>query len=382
MKKHLLVLGILVFSILILSGCEEQTNNNDDNDNNSVDEEVDYGFPHIACYVRNQEDLLNVQDANFDIIYSSDIDSSAASVIKQRNSETIILYQSPASYMFDSAVDVIETTTGMQITDDFWLKDSSDQRCGYGWTPEIWAIDLSNPENIEIMASFFSSILETQTHYDGLFFDIIEEVSRCDVLNDSEWSNYNSDLLEAIREKIGEKIIITNSGYNYSSDAPFLKHINGYAMESFLSGGAVYNVGLDAIDTVLEKTLEPHYLIFSVYSENTATKEDIGDDKFRLALTLSMMYDNTYLAYHQSLAEVATILWEDEFSVDLGRPLSTIYELGNSYVREFEKGVVISSPYASFTYIFDDEFLDVSTGKVTNTISVDRNDGKILLYNS
>jgi hypothetical protein len=379
MENRFKVIGIIVFSIFLLSGCFGNTDNKQPE--NPSDEEIQSSFPHLAVYVYNGQDLLDVEDAKYDIIYSTDINQEEADLLKERNPDTIILYQSPVSYMFDSAIPVIEATTGMNITDDFWLKNTAGQRCGYGWTPEIYAVDLSNPENIEIISLFFSNVLEYQSQYAGLFFDVVEERSRCDVMNDSEWSEKTTQLLEAIRQKIGDKIILANAGYNYNSGTPYLEYLNGYVMESFLSGAAEYDEGLETVDLVLEKTLEPNYLIYTVYNENTVTKQNLGSKNMRLALTLSLLNDNTYLAYDQSLQEVGSILWEQEFSADLGNPKSTYYEMYNAYWREFENGVVISSPYTSITAIFDKEYIDATTAEVSNSFEIEKGDGKILFIN-
>jgi hypothetical protein len=381
MKNQFKLIGIIVFSIFLLSGCLQQTDNTQPE--NPSDGQTQSSFPHLATYVYNGQDLLNFEEAIYDIVYSTDIDQETAEALKERNSDMIILYQSPVSYMFDSAIPVIEATTGINITDDFWLKNTNGQRCGYGWTPEIYAIDLNNPENIEIVSQFFSNVLEYQSQYDGLFFDVLEEHSRCDAMNDSEWSEKTAQLLDAIRQKVDDKIILANSGYNYNSETPYLPYLNGYAMESFLSGAAGYDEGLETVELVLEKTLEPNYLIYTVYSENTVTKQDLGSKNMRLALTLSLLNDNTYLAYEQSLEEVGSILWQQEFSAALGSPKSTYYEMENAYWREFENGVVISSPYFGITAIFDEEYyIDATTGEASNSYEIEKGDGKVLILNS
>lgn len=379
MKNQFKSIAIIIFSIFLLSGCFG--NNDSKKPENHSNEQTQISFPHLAAYVYNGQDLLDVEEAKYDIIYSTDIDQETADALKERNPDMIVLYQSPLTYMFDSAIPVIEAITGRSITDDFWLKDTSGQRCGYGWTPEIYAVDLNNPENIEILSLFFSNVLEYQSQYDGLFFDVLEEHSRCNTMNDSEWSEKTTRLLGAINQKVGDKIILANSGYNYDSETPYLEYLNGYAMESFLSGAAGYGEGLETVDIVLEKTLEPNYLIYTVYSENTMTKQNLGSKNMRLALTLSLLNDNTYLAYDKSLEEVGTVLWQQEFSVALGNPKSTYYKMYNAYWREFENGVIISSPYSSITAIFDEEYMDATTGEISNSFEIEKGDGKILIIN-
>ena len=378
MKYQLIVVGLLTLLIFLFSGCNQPES--DGNGSNPPDDiQIGSAYPHIAGYVKSGEDLLDIEEAVYDIVYSSNIDQDAALQLRQRNSDIIILYQSLANYMFDSAISVIEATTEMDITDDFWLKDSQGARCGYGWTPEMWAIDISNSENIEIMAQFFSNVLEYQPQYDGLFFDVIEEISRCDSIDDSEWVEHTTELLSAIREKIGDKIMLTNSGYNYNADTPYLEYLNGYALESFLSGATGFDEGLDTVDLVLEKTKEPHFLIYTVYSENTVTKQPIDPKNMRLALSLSLLNDNTYLSYDDKMEDIGYVLWQPEFSVNIGEPVGSYYKQENAYFRDFENGVVVSSPNSLVNVTFDSEYTDVTTGEISDSFVIERGDGRVFI---
>lgn len=379
MKKILIAIILVILPALILSGCDQQGGTDNEPGPSSTITQIIHEFPHIAGYVTSGQDLLNVEEAKYDIVYTSDIDQATANQLKERNPDTIILYQSLVNYMFDSAIPTIEATTGMDITDDFWLKDTEGQRCGYGWTPEMWAIDIRESENIETIALFYSNVLIYQPQYDGLFFDVVEEHSRCDNVTDSEWIEQTTKLLEAIRDKVGDKIILTNSGFIYNEDTPYLQYLNGYAMESFLSGAAGYDEGLSTVDLVLENTLEPHYLIYTVYSENTVTKEQVDPKNMRLALTLSLLSNNTYLSYDNKMEEIGSVLWQQEFSANLGAPLGDYYEKDNAYWRDFENGTVVSSPDANVTVNFDDQYTDVTSGEASDSFIIDKGDGRIFV---
>lgn len=349
--------------------------------------QAEYAYPHIAGYVKSGEALISEQQAMYDIVYSSDIDAEVAEELKERNPGTIILYQSLANYMFDSAVPVIEATTGEQITNAFWLKNRAGNRCGYGWTlrqaqgepPEMWAIDITNVSNIETMAMFFSRVLEYYPQYDGLFFDVVEEISRCDSVSDTEWRQHTAVLLKAIRAKVGDKVILANAGYNYDEKSPYLEHLNGFSLESFLSGAAGFYEGMETVDIVLAKVKEPHFLIYTVYGENTVTKQPIDVKNMRLALTLSLLNDITYLAYDEKMENTGVVLWQREFSAEIGEPLGPYYEKDNACWREFENGIVISSPNADITVNFDEEMMDVTTDVRSKTFTIEKGDGRIYL---
>ena len=382
MKNKLKIIGIISLAIFLLSGCVQQTCTNKEADTQPDKTQILLDYPHIAGYVKNGEDLFNVEEAKYDIVYSSNIDQETANKLKERNSDTIILYQSLVNYMFDSAISIIEATTGIEITDKFWLKDSQGQRCGYGWTPEMWAIDIRESENIEIISLFYSNILKFHPQYDGLFFDVVEERSRCDTISDSEWIEQTAELLKAIRNKVDDKIILTNSGYNYNINTTYLQYLNGYAMESFLSGAADFDEGLETVELVLEKTIEPHFLIYTVYSENTVTKHQIDPKNMRLALCLSLLNNNTYLSYDNKMEDIGEVLWQQEFSAEIGEPLGPYYKKDNAYWREFETGIIICSPDTNITINFDEEYIDITTNETSNSFSLENGDGRIFIKNN
>jgi hypothetical protein len=391
--KFILIIIAAIVAVILISGRVEQEKTEQpsaeieqtDELKTAVETTTQFGqdYIHIAGYVKSGKDLLDDQGAKYDIVYTSNIDAETAKKLKERNPGMIILYQGPANYMFDSAIPIIEATTGKKITDEFWLKDKKGSRCGWGMTelglPELWAIDIRKPENIEIIALFYANILKYQPHYEGVFFDVIEEKSRCDSISDADWIRRTVELLKVVREKLGDKIILTNSGWNYNTETPYLQYINGYSMESFLSGAAGFNEGLETVNLVLEKTREPHVLIYTVYSENTVTKQPVDIKNMRLALTLSLLNDNTYLSYDNKMEDVGVVLWQKEFSAELGKPLGKYYQKDNAYWREFENGIVVSSPYSDVAVVFEREYTDVTTGKTSNSFTIEKGDGRIFI---
>jgi hypothetical protein len=60
-----------------------------------------------------------------------------------------------------------------------------------------------------------------------------------------------------------------------------------------------------------------------------------------------------------------------------GAPSWSESTTGDVYYREFEKGAVVASPYASTTVTFSDEYIDDTTGNKANTFQIGSVDGKI-----
>ena len=153
-------------------------------------------------------------------------------------------------------------------------------------------------------------------------------------------------------------------------------------MESFLSGAAEFDEGLETVDLVLDKTLEPHILIYTVYSENTVTKQEVDPKNIRLALTLSLLNNNTYLSYDSKMEDIGSVLWQQEFSAEIGNPLGLYYEKDGAYWRDFENGVVVSSPNVNVNVVFDVDYVDVTTGETTKSFTVEEGDGRIFILSS
>jgi hypothetical protein len=158
-----------------------------------------------------------------------------------------------------------------------------------------------------------------------------------------------------------------------------LKYLNGYALESFLSGATEYDEGFETVSLVLEKTREPHFLIYTVYSKNSVTKQNIDPKTVRLAFSLSLLHDITYLHYDVSMENVGSVLWLKEFSTKIGKPLGDYYKKDNAYWREFERGIVISSPDSEITVNFDMDMTDVTTSIESKSFTIEMGDGRIYI---
>jgi len=260
-SRSLKILPLVVVLTILIGGCGQQKDQTQTSGQLEIQE---HAYPHIAGYDKSGRSLLDNREAKYDIVYSSEINAEAAKKLKDRNPGTILLYQSPANYLPDSAVPVVEATTGQKIDDDFWLKDKKGARCGFGWTPEGWTVDITKSKNIETMALFFANVLKYHPQYEGIFLDLVEEKSRCDSVSDDQWILQTNKFLKSVRDKIGEKIILTNSGWNYKKTTPYLEHLNGYGMESFLAGAAGFGEGLSTVDLVLEKNSRTAY--FNIHS--------------------------------------------------------------------------------------------------------------------
>jgi hypothetical protein len=96
-------------------------------------------------------------------------------------------------------------------------------------------------------------------------------------------------------------------------------------------------------------------------------------------LSLSLLSNNTYLHYAESLEDVAVISWKEEFSVDLGEPLGPYYERSNALWRDFESGTVVCAPDSSTTADFERNMTDIETGIEATTFAIGVGEGGIFV---
>jgi len=109
------------------------------------------------------------------------------------------------------------------------------------------------------------------------------------------------------------------------------------------------------------------------------TKQAVPLKNMRLTLTLSLLHDNTYIHYDTKMEDVGNIIWQKEFSADLGQPLAIYYEKDNAYFRKFENGTVVSSPDSDVKVNFEHQMIDTTTGNKATSFTVKAGDGRIFL---
>jgi hypothetical protein len=99
----------------------------------------------------------------------------------------------------------------------------------------------------------------------------------------------------------------------------------------------------------------------------------------RLGLTLSLLNDNAYFAYDFGPRDHGQAWWFPEYDAELGASVGSYYEKDGAYWRDFENGVVVSSPYENITINFEEDYIDATTGITSKTFSVEGGDGRILI---
>jgi hypothetical protein len=365
MKKTMIIVLILIAS------CIER-------DQSSIS-----GYPKIASWL-SQKDQLIASGNPYDLIMTGWVTPEEAEKFKKINPDVIILAGLTVNWVYDNTdwrtfLETIASADGTQrtIQDSMFLKNKAG-RCAFGWASaqwghqEIYAMDPRNEEWIHLVLAAYKTILE-QPQHDGVIVDMLMNVSWCpEIISDKEWEAGTQAILSEIRSMAdsNDKLVIFNAGRDLSDIDSYAHYMDGYVMENFLgSWGADYDTGLRAAQ-------DDYLIIYAVDTDNTGTYDL---QKMRLGLTLSLLNDSTYFTYDFGPRDHGQAWWFPEYDIHLGVPLGSYYEKDNAYWRDFENGIVISSPYTDLTIIFSTGYRDITTGITSTRFTIEKGDGRIFI---
>lgn len=166
----------------------------------------------------------------------------------------------------------------------------------------------------------------------------------------------------------GDSITIYGNGFGGPSGYVVLTGLHVEAT-SWSDTEIIFDEGLNAADN-------NYIVIYAVDTDDTGEKDL---KKMRLGLTLSMLNNNTYFTYDFGPRDHGQAWWFSEYDVDLGDPIGVHYKKDNAYWREFEKGIVVSSPYVNISINFEEEHTDTTTGIKSTSFTVEKGDGRIYI---
>lgn len=193
-----------------------------------------------------------------------------------------------------------------------------------------------------------------------------------EAISNEEWLNATKNIFEKIEKlNINNKLVFFNAGKDLRDIDEFGEYFDGYLMENFMGSQmkTTLDAGLAAADS-------KYIVIYGVDTDDTGQKDL---KKMRLGLTLSLLNDNAYFTYDFGPRDHGEDWWFSEYDVNLGKPLGKYYKKENAYWRDFENGVVVSSPYLDVAINFDEEMRDATTGTKSSSFTVEKGDGRIFI---
>jgi len=340
-------------------------------------------YPKTAIWLAKKEEVIQSQKP-YSLVMTAWFTPEEAGQVRAQNPDSLLLAGLTTNWILDHegwkefllTVASHNKDEPYALTDEMYLKNSSGEKCAFGWASEEWgheeiySMDPRNPEWRELILAFYSTVLE-QPQHDGIIVDmVVEEQYWCPgVITREEWISATKDIMQEIQSKNTEnKMVIFNAGLQYEDIDEYAPYMDGYVLENFLGDwGADYETGLAAADS-------NYIVIYAVDTDDTGV-QDLK--RMRLGLTLSLLNDNTYFAYDFGPRDHGQAWWFPEYDVDLGEPLGSYYEKDEAHWRDFENGVVVSSPHANVTVEFGKEHTDATTGETSTTFSIEEGDGRI-----
>lgn len=364
----------MIVILLLITGCIES-------DQSSLTTTPHY--PKIASWLSHKDQLL-ASGKPYDLIMTGWVTPEEAHQFREVNPRVTILAGLTVNWVYDNPdwrtfLETLASADGTRRTiEEDMVLQNNEERCAFGWAStqwghqEIYAMDPRNETWIRLVLAAYKTILE-QPQHDGVIVDMLMDVSWCpEIISNEEWVAAIRVILTEIRSMAQNrnKLVIFNAGRDLSDIDSYAEYMDGYVMENFLGEwGAEYDAGL--------KAAEDNYLI--IYAVDTDDSGIYDLLKMRLGLTLSLLNDNTFFTYDFGPRDHGQAWWFPEFDVDLGNPLGPYYEKDNAYWREFENGMVISSPHADLTVTFSTQYTDVTTGITSTHFTIEKGDGRIFI---
>lgn len=369
--KGVLIILVLISVSLNLSGCVEDTGND---------------YPKIASWLAKKDEIIE-SNKPYDLVMSGWFTPEEALAIKTSNPQVLLLAGLSLNWIWENEdwMTFLKTVASygreepLEIVESMYLRTPEGEKCGFGWASEEWgheeiyAMDPRNADWVELITSFYQNVL-LQPQHDGIIVDMVTERQWwCpEAITDEEWLSGTISIMQIIETMNSEdKLVIFNSGKGFSDIDAYQEFFDGFLIENFMGEqmGSTYEEGLQAADTGKQ-------VIYAMDTDDTGVQDM---NKMRLGLTLSLLNDNTYFTYDIGPRDHGQSWWFIEYDADLGNPLGPYYQKDNAYFRDFENGVVVSSPSTDITVSFTKEHVDVTSGFTSKEFTVEAGDGRIYL---
>lgn len=388
MMKGLVAVVLISALALPVAGCSGANDSPTSTDDSSGPKDTAIGiaadYPKIASWLAKKDDIM-ASGKPYDLVMSALFMPDEAEQIRAANPDVKLLAGFTTNWVWQNEA-WIQTLLNVadygsektfELTENMYLTKPNGDRCPFGWESETWgqeeiyAMDPTNPQWVELITSFYKTLLE-QPQHDGIIIDMVIETSLCrEAIDDADWIDATRDTMAQIEEyNTEDKLVIFNSGRDISEIDEFAEYMDGYVMENCLgSWGADYRTALDAAEG-------PYLVVYAVDTEDTGEK---NLNKMRLGLTLSLLHDNTYFTYDFGPRDHGQAWWFPEYDAYLGQPFGRYYDNDGAYWREFQNGTVVSSPNHGVTVTFETTRTDVTSGEQSTEFEVSAGDGRIFL---
>jgi hypothetical protein len=325
--------------------------------------------------------------------------ASDISAMKASNpSLTGLFYQDALTY--GSNYYVTDKNTGAKCIDKDW-----------GW----YLHDISNLSYQTAVASYIESVLNANPQFDGVSLDDVQsniynsdsnfyqegssphaDCALPDALKNS-WETSMVALLDAVKAKIGNKLLIANMPYYCAAGlfnagppptcADYLSHVDGQIDEGFAHANWQDAVTFDSAGSWLGHlgalinavSKKKYYITLSGVLDGATSNQITGLVRYSYASFL-MGADGLY-AKHSFTPSInyANYNWYPEWNVQLGNPLASYSQVSGTgaYRRNFQNGIVLVNPSTSPVTISLGANYKTLDGNIVNSVTLASYQGEI-----
>ena len=331
-------------------------------------------------------------------------------LIRETNPQiTILAYISSQEIRNDTAVHSeisLRQEMFSYLPESWYLRDANGWKISF-WD-KTWMINLSDYSDLknnerwnDYLPRFIEEKILSTGLWDGIFYDNLwDSVSwlndgNIDIDNNGQvdevqklniaWQQGVLKILQKTRKRVGYDYILMANSSSFSAYQPYL---NGRMFEDFPSPYEENGSWWENIESYQKiKSLNVHPNIYIFNSTNTPLD---NYSKMRYGLVSTLLFDDIYFSFDNSIYNHGQTWWYDEYDFNLGLPLGPARMLNGIegvWRRDFSNGLVFlneSGTEKSFVVdsgykkIFGQQDRVVNSGGEVSAVTIGPKDGLIL----
>jgi len=379
----------------------------------------------LNVYLKWQLSMNEVDDlAKWDVLIldmqTQENSSDVIRSIRKKNPNIIILPRIPSEEFNSNKEDVgwgksVRNRLFDKIEDAWLLRDRNGNRLSFWVGTTI--LNVTNGANLvngkrwnTLLPEFVRDEIISTGLWDGVFYDNmwpsiawfnngnLDVNSNGNIMStreiDNKWIEGNIEILKRTQQLIGRDYLVIGNSHAFDSFQPYL---NGIMLENFPApweNGGTWSGSMKSYtrDIAFKR---PKLMMINANNNNKMQMNNYRKMRFSLG---SALLGDGYFSFDYGDQNHGQLWWYDEYSVNLGKPISTpinILDRNNKtfkdgvWRRDFENGIVIvNSTAQNQNYVFSNEQFQkingtqdrlINNGSRVNMVSMFGKDSIVLL---
>jgi len=325
---------------------------------------------------------------------------------------TILAYISSQEIRHDTAVHPevsLRQKMFARLPESWYLRDINTFKISF-WD-KTWMINITDQAPLDkgerfndYLPRFIDEQILSSGLWDGVFYDNLWDSvnwlnnGKVDINSDGQaesaavlnqaWQDGVKKILQNTRNRVGYDYILMANSSSFKDYQPFL---NGRMFEDFPSpyaGDGTWQGNISSYQEIRQANVKPNIYIF-----NSTNAPQDNYSKMRYGLVSSMLFDDVYFSFDNSVYDHGQTWWYDEYDFSLGRALAPAYKLANDktihdvWRRDFVNGLVLLNNYLSeqsfdiesgYRKIFGSQDAVVNSGGELTRVTIGPRDALVL----